>query len=135
MTLDSLCGVHDLSGVEFGCPPSSEHWQRFDGVNAVRFTLDGVTYEAIEDPCDGYRSCLSDIYVTMEHPKYQFYPQKVMCYMSDNFDDDVLRMADTINGKTVMRLGTQNHTDYYPCFCFEWTPENFSCNAQLRGEE
>ena len=35
MTLDSLCGVHDLSGVEFGCPPSSEHWQRFDGVNAV----------------------------------------------------------------------------------------------------
>ena len=53
ITLESLCGIHTLSAVEYG--------HSDDGQSELfYFTLDGITYCAEEDPDDGYRS--ADVY-------------------------------------------------------------------------
>lgn len=132
MTLHDLVGIHTLTGVEYGrvCNHSD---LCADVANCGKFTLDGVTYAAIEDPDDGYRSHMRDLIICEEPAKIQLPPTLVACVRSDRFDDDTLILYDLMTGKLILEVGTRNYNDWYPCFCWNYHPENLACNAD-KGE-
>jgi len=55
MELKDLAGEHILTGVDF----ENETIEKY--CEAVNFILDNETYTAIQDPNDGYRSCMREI--------------------------------------------------------------------------
>ena len=127
---ENLCGKHTFSG----CELTSEDIECFYGVEncgICLFTLDGVTYKAIEDPDDGYRSYCRDLRISEQPPRYCFPAIEVVCSMMEdkNYErNDVLVVRDEENGKVILRVGTRNTDDYYPYCWFEYTPENMACN-------
>lgn len=130
MELKDLVGEHELSGLDLVTIKSIEDWE--SDADAYLFILDGITYKATEDPNDGYRSNLKDIEISEEKISYVFPPQKVLCTMKDAEEysnNDVLQMHDSINGKLVLEIGTDNYDDYYPICIMSWHPENLSINA------
>jgi hypothetical protein len=67
MTRDELLLKYEgktgvLTAVEEGTVPNTDRWSE-PTCNTFPFTLDGVTYTAIEDPGDGYRSYCGDFEV------------------------------------------------------------------------
>lgn len=102
--------------------------------NICLFTLDGVTYKAIEDPSDGYRSYCKDLEISDKKPFYTFPAVKVFCCMKDNDryqNNNVLVMKDFLNGKSILEVGTENFDDYYPYCHFQYSPENMTINQAL----
>lgn len=126
MELKDLVGKHQLSGVDYT--------NGTDGEMNVLFCLDGVTYEAQEDPDDGYRSYMKELQVTEKRCTNTFPAQPVLCEwdcdQSGYADDDLLIIKDAENGLTVLKIGTCNTSDYYPWCEMEYTPENLSCNRR-----
>ena len=59
MELKDLEGKHVLTGVDFGKLKNKDY--SYDESTTVDFILDGKIFSAIEDPNDGYRSCMSEI--------------------------------------------------------------------------
>ena len=132
MTLHDLIGVHTLTGIEYGHVRHRNDLYE-EAANCGKFTLDGVTYAAIEDPEDGYRSCMSDLIICEEPAKIQLPQTLVACVHADRLDDDTLILYDLVTGKPVLEVGTRNYNDWYPCFCWDCRPENLWCNAD-QGE-
>ena len=124
MELKDLVGKHLLSGVDYT--------NGSDGEMNVLFCLDGVTYEAREDPDDGYRSYMKDLKTTKKRCTNEFPAQPVVCEWTDSESnygvDDILLIKDAKNGLVVLKIGTCNTNDYYPWCEMEYTPENLSCN-------
>ena len=129
--LGSLCGMHSLDAVD----RFSEYIQGWSGsyenCQVMRFRLDGVVYTAIEDPKDGYRSALENIYISHD-PMTNVFP-KITVFIQyrkqeKGRTDDVLECVDVRNGKTVLEVGTARTDDYYPCFVNNFYPENMSLN-------
>lgn len=122
MELKNLVGKHILSGIETG--------QIKDGCSYINFTLDGVTYKAIEDPEDGYRSYLTDLEISEEQCLYKLPDVSVICSMRPEMEEvnDILTFVDAKNGKEFLAIGTGNIEDYYPYCVLEYEPENLSCN-------
>ena len=108
-SLSDLEGEHLISGLEI-LSSEGEHPYRY----GVVFTLDGVSYEALEDPEDGYRSCRGALTEAEQPPRFSFPPQPVL-------------MVDPVTGKAVLSIGTGDVGDWYPYF-----PEHFSCNNQVQ---
>jgi hypothetical protein len=52
--LKDFVGKHILSGIEFSTMIRKDYWGEDESVNYIKFTLDGITYLAVEDPDDGY---------------------------------------------------------------------------------
>lgn len=117
MKLIDLCGIHKLSGVE-------------TGEDSIRFILDGVAYEAVEDPDDGYRSYMGELNITDKRIRFTFSPVEVLCSM--NNDEEILEIRDTNNGETILRLGTDYSDSYYPQCVFNWMPEKMACNGYAK---
>lgn len=132
--LNELCGMHKLSGVDLCETTYTNKWEETEIVNAIRFILDGVTYEAIEDPADGYRSYMEELRTTDEKVRYTFPPVDVLCSLSEKYDDDVLCFRDVANGKLILEVGTENTHDYYPYCVFNWMPEKMACNANAEAK-
>lgn len=133
MTLEDLVGKHVLSGIETGSMTYDEDGWKNENCNYVKFMLDGVSYLAVEDPDDGWRSCCRDLIVEHTNPKISIPNIDVLCsMMPDNKEwgdkNDVLIITDIITGKPILEIGTINTDDYYPCFHFEYHPEDMSCN-------
>ena len=128
MTLKDLVGRHILSGVEFG-RVSSERIFWVDVANCIKFILDGVTYVAIEDPDDGYRSYMGEIKVSDEPCSTPLPDIPVVCRMSDDPRKTLLIFTDANNGEDIMLLGTSYVDDWYPCCIMQYFPEKMSCNA------
>ena len=135
-SLYDLEGEHLLSGVEV---LSSEGY----GYGVV-FTLDGVSYEVLEDPDDGYRSHCGELTVEEQPPKFSFPPQPVLCAMRPNDPmveqhDDILDFYNPETNQRILSLGTANYDDWYPYFDLEYHPEHLPCNqcevseAELRS--
>lgn len=130
ITFKSLCGGHKFSG----CELTREEIERYFGTEncgVCLFTLDGVTYKAVEDPDDGYRSYCKELIVTEQKPRYSFHEIDVVCHMLEDDDyghNDVLVVRDARNGKIILQVGTKDIDDYYPYCWFEYTPENMECN-------
>lgn len=125
MNLLDLVGIHIMTGIETGTVKIKGQWYSKDNCNYVKFKLDGITYMAVEDPDDGYRSCCRDLEIVNEE-----------CKMRDDFHDsiggteenDILEFYDVGNNQMFMAVGTGNTNDYYPYFVFEYTPETLCCN-------
>jgi hypothetical protein len=123
--LCDLVGEHVLSGLETGTRDVYG-----ETCNCVKFTLDGVTYVAVEDPDDGYRSYMNGLYIVEEKCKVALPDIEVFCRMRDNGSDDVLVFHDCLNGNEILAIGTEDYSDYYPICIFDYHPENMSCNER-----
>jgi hypothetical protein len=104
----------------------------FYGVDNNRFRLgvtasESVTFEAIEDPNDGYRSMMEEIRVVTDGSGIFFrYPiaRVRIERVQDSFAGYLLR--DVARDHVWLKVGTSNTGDYYPYFTFDYTVcENF----------
>lgn len=126
-----------LTGVDISTVSEKTWSDQFEYCQVINFILDGITYSAIEDPNDGYRSSLKEVRITDTKVTNVFPPCTVRvekcsarivdAYRQDCQDDTIL-FIDTVTGKTVMEVGTSNADDYYPSYVNSFMPENMSCN-------
>lgn len=132
MELQDLIGKHILSGVDMSNKSIQTYGESFEDCEVINFVLDGKTYTAVENPEDGYRSCMSEIKESEELVSNMFIGQEVVGKMRDDDTyetNDVLELIDINTGKTILAVGTGNTDDYYPYFVAEFTPENMSVNS------
>lgn len=112
-------GKHYFSGIDTTSVNGEHHYL---------FILDGITYEAAEDPCDGYRSWAT-ITETDKKCRFTFLPQEVILIEDENNKDhDYVKMYDANNGKLILRIETDYFDSYYPCAIYEYHPENMKIN-------
>ena len=133
MELKDLVGKHLLSGVELSTEDIKlyERSDKTEQCNVIKFVLDGITYKAVEDPVDGYRSTCKELIVCNEPVNNNFSPQEVVGKMKDNdtySTNDTIQFIDTYTGKIVLEVGTDNTDDYYPYCVMNWNPENLAIN-------
>lgn len=135
--LKDLVGEHLLSGVDFFTEKSDDDWRHSDA-SACRFKLDGVIYCAVEDPSDGYRSCLRELVVRPnDRMENTFFPVRVFGqYRTTNGsrDCEILELIDSSSGQMVLEVGTDNSDDYYPSFVANFSPEAMSVNARVNAK-
>lgn len=130
LTNDQRCMLLVLEGVEAD----------FYGVADNCFMLDGIVFEAIEDPSDGYRSSLDHVRRIYDD-KLPFPKQPLARIHIEHFhgrekahpdqeeDDWNLRernawkFVDVADGHCWLVIGTDNTDDYYPSFMFRYNPK------------
>lgn len=110
-------GEHTLQAVAYG--------QDGNGL----FRLDNVTFEAVCDPDDGYRSYMDELKVVDTIQK--MYDIPVLVSYEDDYDDTRVELRDRRNGKLILNVGTKDVTDYYPCYVFNYIPENIFENEGM----
>lgn len=129
--LDSLVGEHTLDAVDTFVERVKQYDEHFEDANAIRFRLDGVVYTAVEDPSDGYRSCLGTLILGGE-VRNVFPPVKVFGRKKADGEydkNDTLELVDAVTGKVVMEVGTDNSDDYYPSFVSAFWPDHMATNS------
>jgi hypothetical protein len=134
MELSDLVGKHVLTGCDMSNLKVKETWgDGYEDCSVINFVLDGKTYQAIEDPSDGYRSSMSEIKESDETVKNTFQGHEVLAQMRGKgqwgSECDILDLVDVVTGKVVLSVGTDNTDDYYPSFEAVFTPENLAANA------
>lgn len=133
--LEDLVGEHMLSGFDEGRATIKDFFDDEVEVDAVRFILDGITYEALENP-DDVRSYLGTLKVTNKKITNTFPPQKVICRMKPSgrgelgeiTTHETLQMIDATTNKVVAEVGTDHTDDYYPVCTMYWNPKNLAIN-------
>lgn len=121
--LEDLCGRHILTGVDRLVKVEGGRVRGIEK-DVLNFTLDGITYSAVEDPDDGWRSMMESLIVSNAELINTF-PE---CEVVGNMNDDVLELRDVKTKKIVISVGTDNLEDWYPCFVANFNPENMSIN-------
>lgn len=91
--------------------------------NGIMFCLNGITYRAMEDPEDGYRSCLGGIGVVGDVIKNAFAPQPVIG-TARKYDDDTVVFINPVTKLAVLEIGTDNMDAYYPSFVAWFDPKS-----------
>ena len=134
MELKDLVGGHVLDAVDMYNEQVKKWGDSFEDCEVMRFRLDGIVYTALEDPSDGYRSCMEDLSIEdQSEMKNVFPPIDVVAIYRDKGDwsekDDVLELIDVKTGKTVVSVGTCNFYEYYPSFVANFNPEAMITNA------
>ncbi len=99
----------------------------FYGVSNYMFKLDDVVYEAVEDPIDGYRSCMEEIRVVLgtSAKSEPFYREPITIVQVEKDDGACCtgyKLEDVEHDHVWLRFGTNDADDYYPCFYFNYTP-------------
>ena len=124
--LEGLRGRYTLTGVDLVVLPPTERDDWYDSSShAIRFILDGLTYEAKEDPQDDYRSSLDTITIVTTPVNNVFEPCQVIATKragSKHEACDIVDFTDTLTGKVVLSVGTDNTDDYYPWFVGDFDP-------------
>ncbi|POO54367.1 hypothetical protein CPJ18_02395 [Agrobacterium rosae] len=139
--LTDLIGKRRLDAVDFDNEQVKElYGDGYEDSSVCRFRLDGVVYIAIEDPDDGYRSSMRNLTVANDATMKNVFPSvEVLGRHRTTGEygetDDVLELIDTITGKVVLEVGTDNSDDYYPSFVASFHPENMSTNADIEAAE
>lgn len=132
VTFEQLYGLHTLTGVDFSEKSIMNTWgTEYENCQVVNFVLDGVTYSAIEDPEDGYRSSMREIRVVNHGIANPFPSIQVIAVEMRNCgrgDCMGIDFYDIANGKLVLSVGTNNTDDYYPSFVADFNPKNMSTN-------
>ncbi len=132
MGLKDLVGSHKLTGVDRGIKPIERWPKKYEDCEILRFTLGSITYMAIENPDDGYRSAMKEIIIDNSPTKNIFPGVQVSAMMrrddSTNYKNDILELFDTENNKLILAVGTQAYDDYYPMFVSRFHPENMHIN-------
>jgi hypothetical protein len=137
MELKDLVGEHILSGVDFESSNQQVYNDLYRDCEIVNFVLDGEVYTAIQDPDDGYRSCMGEIKKSDVKVSNMFKPCKVIGQMrvSDLYKCEIIDFVDVYTNKIILSIGTEALDDYYPCWVAEFSPENMVINQQSRIEE
>jgi len=130
MELKDLVGEKMFSGIDFNTErlANDDEFEAED-CECVNFILDGITYTAIEDPEDGYRSMMKELKQGLGNIKNTFKPVRVLARMKEdnNYDcNEILQLINLKNGKTVFEVGTGNTWDYYPFWVATFFPENLT---------
>ena len=130
-----LIGKHIFSGIdrESRIPEvllaNDYDREKFQDAACINFTLDGITYTAIEDPDDGYRSSLEAVFITGKADTInEFQPIEVLVVDPDIDGYDIIQIYDTENGMLILEIGTCKTDYYYPYFIGNFYPENMSIN-------
>ena len=129
MELHYLAGQHWLDAVDLITGVGEEP-------NGIRFRIDGRIYTAYENPDDGYRSSMREIFQEHNVDMHNVFESvRALATMevaeeSDDRESEILVFKDFYNGKTILRVGTCHSDSYYPSFVCEWTPEDMSVNEQ-----
>jgi hypothetical protein len=94
---------------------------KYYGANCNQFKLGSRVYEAIEDPDDGYRSCMREL-VLVDKPQGIFSRQAIATVFvrEQNY---LYEIVDVKDGYVWLTFGTDSYDDYYPCFHFEPHPK------------
>lgn len=133
MQLKDLVGKRMLSGYDTFMIKATNSWG--EDANSAYFILDGVTYQATEDPSDGYRSTMEELIIVENATiRNTFPPQEVIGEMiPDSYGDknDVIQFTDAKTGEVVLELGTSNVDDYYPYCVMNWYPQNLAINRNV----
>lgn len=125
-----------LSGVDTFTKASPNGYG--EDVNGIRFILDDITFEAIEDKDDGYRSSMEEIFISDEEVKNKFPRVEVSVdYKNINEDRsaDILTLTDKHTGEVILEVGTDNTDDYYPSYVASFMPEKMTSFATARLKE
>jgi len=136
VTLQSLAGEHILDAVDRSTEQVLKWGDEYEQCEVFRFRLDGLVHSAVEDPSDGYRSCIGSIKVEDVPMKNVFDPVRVVGVYRDKYGDysyhksDVLELIAVESGKVVLVVGTSDCDDYYPSFVSDWRVENLPGNEQ-----
>lgn len=125
---EALVGEHIMTGIELGQINRKPFGDIEVIVGCAKFTLDGVTYIAIENPDDGYRSWIEALETTDEPCKYKLPDTRVVCTIDPCSTSRILNFIDAVNGETFLRIGTAYYDDWYPYCVFDYTPENLHYN-------
>jgi hypothetical protein len=122
-----------LSGVDTVSLSTSKAWgDEYEDCQAVNFKLDGVTFSAIEDPSDGYRSTLNVVKVIPDNSIKNTFPEcRVVARDTslDHEDRKTVSFVDIITGRTVLEIGTNYRDDYYPSFVGYFNPTAMVTNT------
>ena len=105
----------------------------FYGAESQAFKVDGVVFEVLEDPDDGYRSHMAGVLARSEKD-YNFYSKPFATVRLEKIDveerDDYTcermhgyKLVDNDDGHVWLTFGTEWYDDYYPMFRFEYTPK------------
>lgn len=125
--LSQLVGNWTLTGVSYSeanLGRWSEHCQM------INFILNGVTYTALENPDDGYRSSLDYVYISDAPVSNVFEGCEVKAVYENNRHDDIVTFTDIHTGLPVLEIGTEDIDDYYPGFTARFSPENMWVNVK-----
>ncbi len=133
MELKDLVGEHLLSGVDFESSNQQVCSDLYRDCEIVNFVLDGETYTAIQNPDDGYRSCMEEIKKSDVKVSNMFKPCRVVGTMDTVMD--IINFFDTHTDKVVLSIGTDHSDQWYPFWVAEFNPENMVINQQSRIEE
>ena len=119
----------------------------FYGVHSHKFKLGDVVFEAIEDPDDGYRSYLESVVLSKPTGIFSKQPLTQVYVFPSNYDGDdydegnSFDLIDANTGHVWLSCYTEHTDDYYPMFCFNYTPDenkttysNNYCPKQLYPE-
>lgn len=132
MELKDLIGEHILDAVDFSTEQVKNLWDDFCDSQVIRFRLDGKVFTAIEDPDDGYRSCMKELFVGDWPMSNAFPPVRVLCRHKDHNEDgevsDILELIDAITGEAIVQVGTEEIDGYYPSFVAVFRPEAMAIN-------
>lgn len=119
LKLSDLVGQHILHGVDTDC---LENQYRCPSI--IRFKLGRNVYEAVEDPEDDYRSSMDHIEVTKTPCANTFPGVRVIARMSPANSEEILELLNAKTGAVILRVGTENTDDYYPCWVAQFNQEN-----------
>lgn len=133
MELTDLLGKGVLDAVDFGTESRKRWSDEYEDCQVIRFRLNGTVYIAVEDPEDGYRSCMSELFVDNDAKLSNVFPMVEVVgthrtKYENGGESDVLELIDAATGKVVLEVGTENTDDYYPSFVASFHPENMVIN-------
>ena len=125
--IENIAQMHFLSGVDYEPTDVQKFGGEFEHANSMRFVLDGMIYVAVEDPSDGYRSSLGDLFI-VDGPEVKNCFQPVLLgarYLTKRdtpYNSDVCEIFQLVVPGTetvVLEVGTDSTNDYYPS-CVMW---------------
>ena len=115
---------------------------KFYGAGHNSFKVDGIIFEVLENPDDGYRSSFGGVVVRAKDNNEIFFQKPVANVRFRQFEDgdECLRksdrddkwadggaagfqLVDVEDGHIWVEFGTDMYDGYYPCYYFTYTPK------------
>lgn len=119
VSLEDLVGPHWLSGVDETRIRIDDDYINNDS-DVITFILDDITFSAVEDPDDGYRSSMRELVIGGYKCDNIFSPIPVVCKMSEKNDATILEVY--WENHLILEVGTDHSDNYYPYFVGYWDP-------------
>ena len=126
MRFKDLEGVYELSGVDNSTQKLTIYGDDVE-CNTILFVLNDITYKAVENPDDGYRSFCEALKVCKNKVTNRFPSHKVVGKMK-NGNCEIIQFFDIKTNEVVLEIGTDNYDDYYPYCVMRWIPQNLAIN-------